>query len=185
MSVVKRVCALSPAFLLNLWCGTVHTVPLCRLLPDTTVLKSHCSFNVATATFADVVNEFHLTSALDSTHQSVVALTTPTVQLSFSAEYSSARDATEPIRAAVPVKSVLLRRYFASSKEATAFVGALRLRINQTFTCRSDTSNTDSQSMLCRDPNTPSVEIRYLWTNQDEDPSAKGRFEVAILAQFL
>ena len=184
MSVAKRLCVVSPMLLVNLWCGKAQVVPLCRVLPDTATLQSYCSFNIATATFADVVSTFRLNSALDSTLQSVVALQTPTVQLSFGSEYSSMRDATEPIRAAVPVRSVFMRRYFSSPKEATDFLATLRQHVERTFTCVNDALDSESRSMLCRDPNNSGTEIRYLWTSWADLANPTPPFEVSVLAQF-
>ena len=183
MSVAKRWCALSPAFFLSLWCGNAQSVTLCRVLPDSAALEAHCSFNLATATFADVVTAFHLTAALDSTQESVVALQTNSVQLSFGPAYSSVRDAVEPLRARVPVRSVMLRRYFATREEATAFLVVVRQRIEVNFTCESDTAKSDWPGMVCRDLQKSGIELRYVWTNWADNPNATIPFEITISAR--
>ena len=185
MSVVKRLCAVGPALFLSLWCGKTDSIALCRVLPDTAALESHCSFNIATATFADVVTAFHLAPTLDSKHQSLVALQNAAVQLSFGSEFLTAEDAAEPIRATARVRSVLMRRYFATPKAATEFLAGLRRRIESAFICTKDAQDSDWPGTLCRDPQHVGTEIRYLWTNWADDPNAKAPFEITISVRLL
>ena len=180
MSIIGRVCALFPAILVNLWCGSTQDVSLCRILPDSTARGRYCSFPIARATFADVVDAFQLPSEISTGQQSVVAMQSASVQLSFGADFSSSRNATEPITARARVRSVLMRRYFASPKEASEFLAMTRRQIETTFACASEAGEPDWPGVVCRDPQNSGFEVKYLFTNWATEPNSAAPFEVTI-----
>lgn len=183
MSVVRWLAPLGPAMALSLSCGGAESLSLCRILPDEVALGAYCTLDLARATFGDVANAFHLATALDSTHQSLVALQSQTIQLSFGSQFLEFENRAGPVVAAAPVRSVMMRRYFATSREATDFLATLRQRIEASFSCVADATLPELPAMNCRDLTRSTTSIRYLWTNWADDPNAKAPFEITITAR--
>ncbi len=185
MSVAKGLAVIAFAPLFSSWCGGSTNISLCQIIPDPRTLSEYCSLELGKATFRDVASVFRLVPTFDSTHQSLVALQTPHVQLSFGGEYVSVRDEAERIRADGHVRSVMMRRYFATTTQALEFFNSVRRRVESTFVCTKDPQASDSQSMLCSDRRSTGTVIRYLWTNWADDPSAVAPFEVTISARLM